>query len=223
MRTRLPFFTLLFFTSAILIYAAVRFLAGGGQADKIRIYSNMGSASGDIHAFLAQNAGKLQQIPSLAVQMFPNIEHISVRDNQNGTIDIGIKYKKIVGIWQNEDKFYPLLENGAHLPAPFLEKPKQGLVFRGALPNDITQIIGLISDNPDIGRRIDYMEYVDGRRWNIRLLNGATIMMPERNMPRAMAKIRTLGILDRPFDMLDLRDDRRALVIPRRQSGDGKN
>jgi cell division septal protein FtsQ len=223
MKTRLPFFALIFFSAAILAYAAARFMIGGKPAARIRIYSN-GTAVGDeTRTFLIQNANNLQKIPTDMLQLFPDVEHVSLRDNQNGVIDAWIKYKKIVGVWQNRDAFYPLLENGAHIPTAFGARPNNGPMFRGALPKDITEIIRVISAHPDVARRLDYLEYIEGRRWNLKLANGATIMLPEQNIQSAMDRMKTLGILDRSFDTLDLRDAKRPLVIPGQKSGAGKN
>ncbi|MDR2268906.1 MAG: cell division protein FtsQ/DivIB [Rickettsiales bacterium] len=210
MGNRPSFFIYLFFTSAILAYAAVRFASDDTPAKKIRIYSDTTPIDGAIRDFTAQNSP--QEIAAQILETFPNIENASIKNNRNGIIDVRLKHKKIVGIWQNGNIFYPLLENGTHIKVPFKERPKKGLVFRGPVPNDISEIIRLVSSNPDVAKKTDYLEYVENRRWNIKLGGGATIMLPERAPSKAFDRIKSLGIMNKSFNALDLRDEKRALV-----------
>ena len=215
MRGRLPFFIYLFFTAVILIYAAARLAIDDAPIQKIRILSDAPGVRANMRSLLMQT--RPQDIPSELPARFQDIEHVSVKNNRDGTIDVRIKHKKIVGIWESGGIFYPLLENGSHINAPYGSRPAGALAFRGNVPPNVAGIAEIISNDKIIAQKTDYLEYVDGRRWNIRLAGGSTIMLPEQNVSGALAKIKTLGLLNKSFDILDLRDDRRALVMPRRQ------
>jgi len=52
------------------------------------------------------------------------------------------------------------------------------------------------------------LEYVEGRRWNIKLSGGGIIMLPENNVQGAVDQIKALGILNKSFNILDLRGQR---------------
>ncbi|MDR3208501.1 MAG: cell division protein FtsQ/DivIB [Rickettsiales bacterium] len=212
MKGKLPLFVCAFAAGAIMVYAAVRFAIGDVPPNKIIVYSNIGKIGDDVRQFLSKNAKTPGKIPAELAERFPNIEHISVRNNQNGTADVRIKYKKVVGVWENDGVFYPLLENGAHISAAFPKKPEQGIVFRGALPNGVGEIIRILSGAPELAKRIRYLEYAEGRRWNIVLAGGALVMLPERNEADAIRRITGSGILGKSFSTLDLRDAGRALV-----------
>jgi cell division septal protein FtsQ len=86
-------------------------------------------------------------------------------------------------------------------------------VLRGRVPNEIGEITkaahNLIGD-------LDYLEWIDGRRWNLVTLGGITIMLPENNPISAIGNIVMLdkkhNILSKDIKVIDMRDDTRILV-----------
>ena len=63
---------------------------------------------------------------------------------------------------------------------------------------------------------IDYIEWIEDRRWNIHTTGGITIKLPEENFSHAIAELITLNknqnILDRDIHVIDMRDSARILV-----------
>lgn len=86
-------------------------------------------------------------------------------------------------------------------------------VLRGRVPNEIGEITkaahNLIGD-------LDYLEWIDGRRWNLVTLGGITIMLPENDPISAIGNIVMLdkkhNILSKDIKVIDMRDDTRILV-----------
>ena len=86
-------------------------------------------------------------------------------------------------------------------------------MFRGPVPNDISQITksatNLIGD-------LDYIEWIDDRRWNIVTTNDITVMLPEENPDAAIASLIVLNdkhnILSKNIKTIDMRDSARILV-----------
>ena len=212
MRDRIPFFFYAAITAMILIYAATRFLTTDVQIKGIRVYSDNGKAPSGIARVIAGNIRSLRKIPGEIAMRFPEIEHVSVRNNHTGTLEIRIRHKKSVGVLKSGDAFYPLLKNGVPVDKALAQRPERGVVFQGPLPNDISEIIRIVEGDAALHGQTDYVEYIEGRRWNIRLFGGAVIMMPEIDAPLAAVKIKQFGILDKSFSVLDMRDPRRTLV-----------
>jgi cell division septal protein FtsQ len=212
MTKKWPLFACFAITISILLYAAVRFMAGGPAPRKIKIQSDAKSIDPNLVSFIAKNAARLQKLPAEILKNFPNVEHASVKDNLSGSLSFTIRHKKIIGIWTDGKTFYPLGENGAPIMKPLPYKPEKGLVFKGQVPATTAGVIRIISASPELAKRISYMEYVEGRRWDIKLQGGETIMLPESNIEAAAAQIRASGILGKKFGTLDLRDPKRMLV-----------
>ena len=212
---KVKFFIYFFATAAILLYAAVRLITYDSTPVRLSIHSDTGRLDEDVRRFLVQNIGNIREIPSEILERFPIIEHVSVKDNKNGTLEVWIKHKKIIGVWTDGGKFYPLLENGRRLNAPYPDGariPASFLYFRGHLPENISDITGAVLSDPDLAKKTAYLEYIENRRWNIRLKNGGLILLPEQNVRAAVLQTRLLGVLGKTFDTLDLRDPKRALV-----------
>ena len=86
-------------------------------------------------------------------------------------------------------------------------------VLRGRVPNEIGEITK--TANNLIGT-LDYLEWIDGRRWNLVTLGGITIMLPENDPIAAIGNIVVLdkkhNILSKDIKVIDMRDDARILV-----------
>ena len=94
------------------------------------------------------------------------------------------------------------------------EEQKPGVVmFRGPLPNDISDITKAATNL--IGT-LDYMEWIDNRRWNMVTVDGITVMLPEDDPTAAIASLVVLndkhGILSKNIKTIDMRDNARILV-----------
>ena len=85
--------------------------------------------------------------------------------------------------------------------------------MRGRVPNEIGEITK--TANNLIGT-LDYLEWIDGRRWNLVTLGGITIMLPENDPIAAIGNIVVLdkkhNILSKDIKVIDMRDDARILV-----------
>ena len=87
------------------------------------------------------------------------------------------------------------------------------IVFRGTVPNEIGEITkaatNLVGD-------LDYLEWIDDRRWNLITTGGITVMLPENDPIAAIGNIVVLdkkyNILSKAITVIDMRDDTRILV-----------
>ncbi|MDR1027272.1 MAG: cell division protein FtsQ [Rickettsiales bacterium] len=199
----------LFLTLAALVYAAVKFAASDSTASRARIISD-GPVGENLRAFVSANVGN-PDLPRIVADNFSGVRFVSVRNDMNGTAVITIRHKKTIAVWTDGEKYYPLLENGAHLDAPFAARP-QSVVFKGAVPADVLGIIKSVAAAPRFFAKADFLEWVEGRRWNAILFDRARVMLPDRNAAAAIAKIESSGILGKKFSVLDLRDPERMLV-----------
>jgi cell division septal protein FtsQ len=212
---KIKFFAYFFACLTLIIYAGARVLFGDVSAARLRVLSDTGRIEEDVRSFLVKNAGNPRIIRAEILDKFPTIEHASIKNQFNGTLEVRIRHKKIVGIWKNDGKLYPLLENGRHLDAPFQSDHKFGrniLTFKGPMPDDIGYINRAVWLYPELGQKVDHLEYIENRRWNIRLADGGLIMLPEQNALGAIEQIRRLKLAAKSFGVLDLRNSGRMLV-----------
>jgi cell division septal protein FtsQ len=209
MGKRISVFIYLFFTAFILLYTAVRVIINDSSVKKVSIRSDIKEISAEEKNFFTKNTHfSMKEIQ----ESFPWIENVTIKNHQDGKIDIKIKHKKVVAFWTDGTSFYPLLENGTHISHPYTDRPVSGLLFKGQTPQDIKGIIKTIRSYPELASKSDYLEYVEDRRWNITLIGGAKILLPEQNIEQTINEILSQGMLNKTFKELDLRNPGRTLI-----------
>ncbi len=143
----------------------------------------------------------------------PDIKKSATRRLPNGDIIIKTEKYDVVAMLFDGVFYYPLSSNGKKIDTPFENRDENALVFRGELPNNLTDIINNVSV---LSEYIDYLDMIESRRWNIHTKNGITIYLPETNPEIAINKInilnKTHNLLSKNIDIIDMRDNARILV-----------
>lgn len=143
----------------------------------------------------------------------PGVKNAASRRLPNGDLIIKTQQHKAVAMWSDGLFFYPLSADGTKIDTPFDRPDKNTIVFRGDLPDDLTDILNSVSA---LSEYIDYITFVESRRWNIYTRNGIVIYLPEDNPNVAVNKISVLNqthkILSRDLKVIDMRDGARILV-----------
>ena len=151
------------------------------------------------------------------VMKVPGINKSAIRILPNGDIVVKIKHHKVAAQWSDGVSYYPLSEDGTIIETPTSEHDANTLVFRGTIPENLSDIINSVSG---ISEHIEYMNMVESRRWNIHTKSGITIYLPEENPSVAISKINVLNqthkILSRDIEIIDMRDNARILVKTRK-------
>jgi cell division septal protein FtsQ len=147
----------------------------------------------------------------------PDVGRAAVRRLPNGEIKIRARMRVVVAAWTDGENYYPLDETGASIARPLPARPSDTLVFSGRVPSDISGITAALKRAPALFYGADRVEFVENRRWDVFLLNGIRIMLPEENFASAAVKIEKMNkqnmILARKIKLLDLRDPARPLVV----------
>lgn len=151
------------------------------------------------------------------VSEIPGIKKSSTRQLANGDIIIKVQKHKVAAQWSDGIYYYPLSIDGTKIDAPTTQRDENTIVFKGTIPENITDIISGVSG---ISEHIDYMNMIESRRWDIHTKNGITIYLPEENPNIAINKISLLNqthkILSRDIEIIDMRDNARILVKTRK-------
>ncbi len=147
----------------------------------------------------------------------PGVKDAATRRLPNGNIIIKTKQHNIVAMWSDGVMFYPLSVDGTKIDNPVEERDPNTIVFKGEIPDNLNNIINSLSV---LSKDIDYVTMIESRRWDIHTKNGITIYLPEENISTAINKINLLNqnqkLLSRNIEIIDMRDDARILVKPRK-------
>ncbi len=147
------------------------------------------------------------------------VQHAAVERRLPGTLVINLIERKPFAIWQNQGKFVLIGRDGQVVAneniAAFGELP---LVVGAGAPEAATPLLDALAAQPDLKSHVLAAVRVGERRWNLRLKNGADVMLPEGAAVPALAKLAELqttqALLDRPLAVVDMRLPDRLVVRP---------
>lgn len=143
----------------------------------------------------------------------PGVRHSAVRRRPDGNLIIRVELYQAVALWTDGINFYPLSADGTIVNRPSDVRAPGTILFQGKLPDNIDQIT---KSAQRLAGDVDYMEWIENRRWNLHTNGGITVMLPEKDPYSAIGTLIILNqnhnILGKDIRVLDMRDSARILV-----------
>ncbi|MDE6250971.1 MAG: cell division protein FtsQ/DivIB [Alphaproteobacteria bacterium] len=147
------------------------------------------------------------------VAAVPGVRHSAVRRRPDGNLTIRAELYQAVALWTDGDSFYPLSADGTIVNKPTDVRAPGTILFQGKLPNDIDKITRAAQN---LAGDVDYLEWIENRRWNLHTTGGIKVMLPEHDPISAIGTLVVLNknhqILSKDIRTLDMRDSARILV-----------
>jgi cell division protein FtsQ len=148
------------------------------------------------------------------------IEYATVERRLPDTIVVNIQERRPFAVWQNDGKFVLIDRTGQIVAdqdvASFRGLP---LVVGAGAPLSAATLIDALTARPALQQRVIAAVRVGARRWNLRLNNGADVMLPEGHEVAALDRLMQLqqdhDLLDRPLVAIDMRLPDRLVLRPR--------
>ena len=141
-------------------------------------------------------------------------------------LEINLQERQVRSIWQINEKFHPIDEEGNVIDAPFAPRKPILLIVGEGAPQNINKLLKDIDANKNILERVKVANYISNRRWNLVLDDvekGMTIKLPEENVEKAWKKLLKLdatnGILKRKLTIIDLRLEGKITVKLKKTDG----
>lgn len=157
---------------------------------------------------------KIEDLPwvekaELKRSFFPNI------------LQVRLKEKDIIALYQTEGNFYPVDQSGRVLWVDYTPtKPFLVIVGEGA-PAKLFELFKVLSSNSTLFAHIRAAVLYSGRRWDLVFddsENGITVRMPEENFDKAYKKLikfhNKYGIFKRKLTIIDLRYRDKTVITP---------
>ncbi len=151
------------------------------------------------------------------------VQRATVERRLSGTLVVQITERHPFALWQTGGKFVLIDRAGQVVAdqdptkdaAAFAALP---LVVGAGAPERAAALLDQLAALPALRARVVAAVRVGERRWNLRLNNGADVLLPEGAEAPAMARLMELhtaqALLDRPVQALDLRLPDRLVVRP---------
>jgi len=246
-RVGLPPRLALFAAILALALSAVVVLATGGRAQALvglaqgavdTRFANLGLRVGEIHLQGASPRAQREILAAAAltpgvpilgvdladvrarVERVGWVEHARVIRLLPDTIVIAVDQRPLMAVWEHAGRAVVVATGGTVVtkvnPGHFSTLP---LIVGDGANLAASSIIPMVQTRPRLAARLDALVRVDSRRWNLRLKDGAIIMLPATGEAAALARLDQLDgmskILELGFARIDLRDPDMVVVRPR--------
>lgn len=182
-------------------------LEGRQKTSKTDILTALNLQHGDniLKIDLAKIQEKIKALPwvkdaVITRHYFPNVIHISLKERQ------------VKSIWQYQNEFYPLDEDGEVIETEYVPQQNVLQIVGEAAPEHIKDLLKIIEKDADLYSRLKAANFISKRRWNLifdDIEHGITVKMPEDDLEAAWKKLvkldKTKGILKYKLTFIDLR------------------
>jgi cell division protein FtsQ len=184
---------------------------GRKQVDAAELMATLGVAGGDpiidFHPVAARKR-------LLALDWVEDARIARILPN---TIRIDIVERRALALWQEDGRLALIDHDGVVLTRSNLERfAAMPLVVGAGAATQAAKILGLLATDVPLMARVQAAVLVSGRRWNVRLDNGITILLPDIGVGAAWRGLGDLdrehAILERDIELVDLRVPGRLVV-----------
>jgi cell division protein FtsQ len=157
------------------------------------------------------------------VQELPWVAEAKVMRLWPNRVVIMVTPRTATAVWQVQGRLSLIDATGASVgPLPSAWTGGLPLVVGAGAPKFAPEMFAALGARPELARRTQAVVRVGERRWNLRLKSGADLMLPEAHWPAALDTALNLqveyGLLDRPAQRIDLRNEGFLIVRPRAEA-----
>ena len=159
----------------------------------------------------------------LRIEKLTWVQHATVERRLPGTIIVRLEERRPFAVWQSEGKFHLIDRNGQVVIAQDPTKDadafqKLPLVVGAGAPANAATLLDQLAALPGLRDRVAAAVRIGERRWNLHLVNGIDVLLPEVGQAAALEKLMELQasqtLLDRPLQFVDMRLPDRFVVRP---------
>jgi cell division protein FtsQ len=161
------------------------------------------------------------------LKQVPLVAEATVRKLYPDKLAIGIVEREAYALWQQDGVISVVSSDGTVIDAlrdqRFLRLPH--VVGQGAQMR-AKEYVQILADVPELKDQIRAGVLVSGRRWNVKLMNGIEVKLPEEAPARALRQLidldRQAKVLDKDIIAIDLRVPGRAAFRLTEEAGSAR-
>ena len=142
--------------------------------------------------------------------MLPWVADAEVRRHFPDTVSVRLIEKRPFALWKKGNELAVVERSGAVITKVGLDRLGRLPLITGAgAPAAAPPIIDALAGQKAIEARLEAVERIGERRWDLLLSGGVTVRLPEEGWERQLAELERLivekGVLERDIEMIDLR------------------
>lgn len=181
------------------------------HVDVVKAALNVQAGAPILSLDLQEMQAKLQEIPE--------VKSASVSRKLPGALSIALVERQPAAIWQREGKHVLVDADGVVLAGETYktEVPLPVIVGDDA-PEHVQELVALMNAAPTLKPQVVAAVRIGSRRWNVRLVNEVTVMLPQDEPKAAWVRFSRLvdreGLLTKAISSVDMRMDDRVFIMP---------
>lgn len=127
------------------------------------------------------------------IEALPWVYRAAVERRMPDTVFVEIEEREPIALWQRAGQFIPIDRNGMTIVDDGAERfPDLPVVVGDKAPARTARLFETLATRPALKSRVAAAILVGGRRWDLRLDNGATVRLPEENVDAAWLRLAEL-------------------------------
>lgn len=209
-------------------------VGAGFAIGEIEILGVTGARAQEVRDAITQAApGRLSILSLDPIEVKASVEGLDwvasarVRRLWPSTLEVRVERRQAYARWQEGGELTVIDVNGERLLAErAADHPELPLVVGAGAGPAAEPLLIALEELPALRRRLKALVRVGDRRWNVELLSGTTIALPETDPAIALSRLEGLQaeyhLLDRPLALIDMRAPNRMAVRVHRQLAGGR-
>lgn len=137
-----------------------------------------------------------------------------------GTIYIGLMEREPIALWQHKGKIRVIDSEGVTLSDRKIAPFRDLIILVGEnAPEQAPALLSLLEAEPVLRDKVEAASWVSDRRWDLKLKNGITVKLPEKDMGFALRRLVQAQqedfLLEKDLTAIDVRESDRIIVRTR--------
>lgn len=192
------------------------YLSGREHADANVVKAALSVRSGA--PILALSLADMQQ----KLEAIPEVKTVTITRALPNKLSIVLTERQPAAMWQRDGQYMLVDAEGVVLAKEkYTTHEKLPVIVGEGAPQEVRGLIALLDTAPDIKPQVAAAVRVGGRRWNVRLVNNVTIMLPQEDPTSAWTRFAKLvnreGLLTKAIRSVDMRMEDRVFIMPLEQ------
>jgi len=153
----------------------------------------------------------------IRVEGLPWVKYARIERLLPDTLSVHLMERRPIALWQNKGIFSVIDEDGEVIATAQLSNYVNYIHVVGAdAPNRVGGLLELLETQPNLKSKVAAAVRVGGRRWDLMMMNGINVRLPENGAPKALARLVAFetqsGVLERDVKVLDFRLPDRVII-----------
>ena len=192
------------------------YLTGRDHADASAVKAALGLEAG--MPILALDLEELQQ----KLQQVPEIKNAVISRELPNRLSIALQEREPAAMWQHAGKHRLVDAEGIVLASDkYTMDASVPIIVGEDAPEHVRELLAVLNAAPSVKPQVAAAVRVGDRRWNLRLVNNVTVMLPQSNPQDAWVRFSQLvdreGLLTKAIRSVDMRVEDRVFIMPMEQ------